>query len=70
MSKHIIALVIVIIASIAISLPLASPGLFQIHDDQQTARLFLFDQALKAGQFPVRWVDGLGFGFGYPLFVF
>ena len=41
-----------------------------MHDDQQVARLFLFDQALKAGQFPVRWVDGLGFGFGYPLFVF
>ncbi len=28
------------------------------------------DKALSAGQFPVRWVSGLGFGLGYPLFNF
>jgi len=70
MSKNIIAFAIIIAASIALSLPLAQSGLFSIHDDQQIARLFLFDQALKSGQFPVRWVDELGFGFGYPLFIF
>lgn len=53
-----------------ISLPLTKSGLHTMHDDQQIARLFVADQALKSGQFPVRWVDSLGFGFGYPLFVF
>ena len=70
MNKNLIALVIIIAASIVVSHPLLKPGLFMMHDDQQVARLFVFDQALKAGQFPVRWVGGLGFGFGYPLFIF
>lgn len=57
-------------SSISISIPLLKNGLYTMHDDQQVARLFLFDKAIKSGQFPVRWVDELGFGFGYPLFVF
>jgi len=70
MNKSLIALVIIFLVAILISMPLINPGLYVIHDDQQIARLFLFDRALRAGQFPVRWVDELGFGFGYPLFVF
>src|SRR3989339_1257682 len=70
MKKGLIPILLILFFSILVSLPLLKPGLFIIHDDQQIARLLLFDQALKAGQFPVRWVDGLGFGFGYPLFVF
>lgn len=68
--KHFIAILIIVLASVIISIPLTKPGLYLIHDDQQVARLFLFDKALRSGQFPVRWVDSLGFGFGYPLFVF
>lgn len=41
-----------------------------MHDDQQIVRLFQLDQALSHGHFPVRWVNDLGFGFGYPLFNF
>lgn len=41
-----------------------------MHDDQQVARLFELDKSLTAGQFPVRWVQDLGFGFGYALFNF
>lgn len=70
MTKHLFALLVILIGAIILSLPLLESGLYQIHDDQHIARLFLFDQALKAGQFPVRWVDSLGFGFGYPLFIF
>ena len=70
MKKTIIAIFLIFFFSALASLPMLKPGLYQMHDDQQIARLFLFDQALKTGQFPVRWVDGLGFGFGYPLFVF
>ena len=70
MKKGLIPILLILFFSILVSLPLLKPGLFIIHDDQQIARLLLFDQALKAGQFPPRWVDELGFGFGYPLFVF
>lgn len=45
-------------------------GYFSMHDDQHIVRLHLFDQALREGNIYPRWVDGLGFGFGYPLFNF
>ncbi len=41
-----------------------------MHDDQQIARLFELDKALMFGQFPVRWVENFGFGYGYALFNF
>src|SRR3989344_3364631 len=70
MIKNLIIVLIILFASILTSLPLVKPGLNTMHDDQQVARLFLFDKSLASGQFPVRWVDELGFGYGYPLFVF
>src|SRR3990167_10735923 len=70
MRNKLLALLLILIGAVIISWPLTKSGLPIIHDDQQVARLFVFDQALKAGQFPIRWVDSLGFGFGYPLFVF
>ncbi len=41
-----------------------------MHDDQHIARLYLLDQAIHQGYFYPRWVDTLGFSFGYPLFNF
>jgi len=43
---------------------------FAIHDDQHIARLYLLDQAVRQGSLYPRWVGGLGFNFGYPLFNF
>lgn len=43
---------------------------FSMHDDQHIVRLFLLDQGLRQGYLYPRWVDGLGFGFGYPLYNF
>ncbi len=68
--QNLLPIALILIISLLLSIPLFKLGFYQIHDDQQIARLFLFDKALQAGQFPVRWVDGLGFGFGYPLFIF
>jgi hypothetical protein len=56
--------------AVLLSLPLFKPGFFPIHDNQHVARLQQLDLALKQGQFPVRWVKDLGFGYGYPLFNF
>src|SRR3989344_9172040 len=70
MKTNLVLITLILLFSILVSLPLLKPGLYLIHDDQHIARLYLFDQSLKAGQFPVRWVDGLGFGLGYPLFNF
>lgn len=50
--------------------PLLQPGFFSFHDFQHVARLFAMDKALWAGQFPVRFVSGLGFGYGYALYNF
>ncbi len=43
---------------------------FSMHDDQHIVRLYLLDTGIKQNSFYPRWVDGLGFGFGYPLFNF
>jgi len=41
-----------------------------MHDDTQVARVYEMGKALKDGMFPVRWVQDLGYGFGYPIFNF
>ncbi len=43
---------------------------FVVHDDQHIARLYLLDQAIRQGSLYPRFVGGLGFNFGYPLFNF
>ncbi len=43
---------------------------FSMHDFQHTARLYLLDKGIHQGYWYPRWVDTLGFNFGYPLFNF
>lgn len=50
--------------------PLLALGFFPIHDDTQVVRVSQMALALKEGQFPVRWVKDLGYGYGYPIFNF
>jgi len=69
MKKYVYVFFIVILSFWAVQ-PLLHAGFFPMHDDQQIARLYELDQALKAGYFPPRWVSNLGFGYGYPLFNF
>jgi len=61
--------VLIIITTLAIA-GLLNSQYFSIHDDQHIARLYLLDQAIRQGSLYPRWVDGLGFNFGYPLFNF
>ncbi len=41
-----------------------------MHDDTQVSRVIVMGKALRFGQFPVRWVSDLGYGYGYPIFNF
>lgn len=50
--------------------PLFVSGFFPIHDNTQIARVFEMKKALQDGEFPVRWVADLGYGYGYPIFNF
>jgi len=59
-----------IILSFGAIKPLFHWGFFPIHDNTQVVRVAQMAQALKDGQFPVRWVADLGYGFGYPIFNF
>lgn len=49
---------------------LLGEGYFPMHDDTQPTRVFLMKEAISDGQFPVRWVEHLGYGYGYPIFNF
>lgn len=69
LKEHYILILAVLLVIPAIA-PLFHKGFFTMHDDQQVVRLYEMDQALAAGQFPARWIANLGFGFGYPLFIF
>lgn len=70
MKKDIFVLIILLVLSYRAIRPLLSPGFFPMHDDTQVGRVVEMGRALREGQFPVRWVSDLGYGYGYPLFNF
>ncbi len=51
-------------------IPLVGSTYFPMHDDTQVARVIAMATSLRDGMFPVRWVDVLGYGYGYPIFNF
>ena len=63
-------LIVYLFLSIFSIIPLLSPGFFPMHDDTQVARVFEMAKSLSHGMFPVRWVEDLGYGAGYPIFNF
>lgn len=62
--------VVILLLSFWMIYPFFNSGFFPMHDDSQPSRVYLMYEALKSGQFPVRWVNFLGFGLGYPLYNF
>ena len=63
-------LAIIILGSIPAILALFVEGYYGASDDLHVAWLGLFNETVKLGQFPPRYVPSLSFGFGYPLFNF
>lgn len=57
-------------AVVASSWALAHSGMFRVHDYVHAARIGEMLRGLKDGQFPVRWSENFGFGYGMPLFEF
>ncbi len=70
MWKSVFGLIVVVLLSIPTVIPLLQHGFYPMHDDTQPSRIYTMASALSSGQFPVRWVWGLGYGFGYPLYNF
>lgn len=70
MKQHSIALVLLLFLSWWAVRPIFGPGFFPMHDDTQVGRVVTMGKALRNGQFPVRWVEDLGYGYGYPIFNF
>ncbi len=54
----------------ASSWALAHDQFFRAHDYIHAARVIEMYRALSDGQFPVRWSENFGFGYGMPLFEF
>jgi len=68
--RKILGCIIVFILSYWMIRPLFVPGYFPMHDNTQVARVIEMGRSLRLGQFPVRWVPDLGYGYGYPIFNF
>lgn len=68
--ERVLFICILLVLSCTTIYPLVQQGYFPMHDDTQIARVVEMTEALKDGQFPVRWVKNLGYGFGYPLYNF
>ena len=68
--KRIIFAVFSVLVIFPTLLPLFNDGFFTIHDNTQVERVFQMTKSISDGQFPVRWVDDLGYGYGYPIFNF
>ena len=68
--KSLYLFLIVLVLSMGAILPLFDAGFFEFHDNTQIARVYEMANSLNDGMFPVRWVENLGYGYGYPIFNF
>lgn len=63
-------LVVAIVNLVIVIFWLVNRQFIPVHDFTLGARIFELDNTLKAGQFPPRWSQNFGFGYGMPLFQF
>jgi uncharacterized membrane protein len=70
MKYHALAFILIFLFGLPTIFSLVGLSYYPMHDDTQVARVVTMGRALASGQFPVRWVADLGYGYGYPLFNF
>lgn len=70
MIKKSIVFLVLGIVFLASSYSLLNDKMFRVHDYIHAARIVEMSNALADGQFPVRWSDNFGYGFGMPLYEF
>ncbi|MDD2482710.1 MAG: hypothetical protein PHE32_02530 [Candidatus Shapirobacteria bacterium] len=63
----IIALILLILPSF---ITLLRPGIHNIQDNMQYFRIYEMQKCFDDKQIPCRWVPDMGYGFGYPLFLY
>lgn len=68
--KNLLFITITVIFSLLLVKPLFQDGFYPMHDNTQITRVYEMKEALSDGMFPVRWVDNLGYGYGYPIFTY
>lgn len=68
--KRVFPILFLLLLSMYAIRPLFASGYFPMHDDTQVSRVIEMGKSLKEGQFPVRWVSDLGYGYGYPIYNF
>jgi len=61
---------IVSLTFLVVNLWFINQQFFPVHDFTSGARVFELHNTLKDGQFPPRWSENFGFGYGMPLFQF
>ncbi len=66
--KNIILLICLFVLSFVTFYRLLRPGYFSMMDEMHIFRLDQFDKCLKDDQFPCRFIQDGGMGYGYPLF--
>lgn len=68
MEKKILKIILLLILILPAVWPLLQPGFFVTDDgDWMIIRLSAFHETLKTGQFPVRFLERLNHGLGYPV---
>ncbi len=71
LKKHALPVILLIIVGTIGTKALLKPGFYSSHDgEHQIVRQYIFDRAIKAGEFPPRFDRQLYNHLGYPLFTF
>lgn len=71
MSKDLIIILLLLLISFPAVRALLQPGGYTSHDlTHHVIRQISMDRLLSEGQFPPRWSGELGYGYGYPVFLF
>ncbi|MBI5045134.1 MAG: hypothetical protein HZC02_04355 [Candidatus Levybacteria bacterium] len=68
--KKILWPIIILCIGVVTIFPLFHSEYFPMHDNTQVSRVSQMALSLSEGAFPVRWVNDLGYGYGYPIFNF